>query len=130
MAGFPNSNSIVVFEEAIPAPTLFPLAQFQISPDLFSPIAISLGCYMDKEVGGGVCTRKVFTLVLSRSCLGVASVMSRWADNRLYTSKLFAHAQQKKSPVRGASFGSMKRPAAMKRPAPKLPLSQPQNLKG
>lgn len=98
MAGFPNSNSIVVFEEAIPAPTSFPLAQFEISPDLFSPIAISLGCYMDKEVGGGACTRKVFTqdvLVLARSCLGVASVMSRWADNRLYTSKLFACARQK-----------------------------------
>ena len=94
MAGFPNSNSIVVFEEAIPAPTSFPLAQFEISPDLFSPIAISLGCYMDKEVGGGACTRKVFTQDVL-SCLGVASVMSRWADNRLYTSKLFACARQK-----------------------------------
>ena len=33
MAGFPDL--MVVFEEAIPAPTSSPLAQFEISRDLF-----------------------------------------------------------------------------------------------
>ena len=36
MAGFPNSNSMVVFEEAIPAPTSSRLAQFEIH-QIFSP---------------------------------------------------------------------------------------------
>ena len=45
-----------------------------------SPIAISLGSYMDKAAGRRPCTGKNFTQdvsVLSRSCLGLVSVMSR-----------------------------------------------------
>ena len=47
----------------------------------YSPIAISLGSYMDKAVGRRACTRKFFThnvSVLSRWCLGLVSVLSRW----------------------------------------------------
>ena len=47
---------------------------------LYSPIAISLGSYMDKAAGRRACTGKKFTqdvLVLSRSCLGRVSVLSR-----------------------------------------------------
>ena len=47
----------------------------------FSPIAISLGSYMDKAAGRRPCTGKIFTQdvsVLSRSCLGHVSVLSRW----------------------------------------------------
>ena len=45
-----------------------------------SPIAISLGSYMDKAAGRRACTGKNFTQdvsVLSRSCLGRVSVLSR-----------------------------------------------------
>ena len=45
----------------------------------YSPIAISLGSYMDKAAGRRACTRKKITQdvsVLSRSCLGDVSVMS------------------------------------------------------
>ena len=45
-----------------------------------SPIAISLGSYMDKAAGRRACTGKKITQdvsVLSRSCLGDVSVMSR-----------------------------------------------------
>ena len=44
-----------------------------------SPIAISLGSYMDKAAGRRACTGKKFTQdvsVLSRSCLGLVSVVS------------------------------------------------------
>ena len=44
-----------------------------------SPIAISLGSYMDKAAGRRACTGKKFTQdvsVLSRSCLGRVSVLS------------------------------------------------------
>ena len=47
---------------------------------LSSPIAISLGSYMDKAAGRRACTGKKFTQdvsVLSRSCLGRVSVLSR-----------------------------------------------------
>ena len=46
----------------------------------YSPIAISLGSYMDKAAGRRPCTGKIFTQdvpVLSRSCLGRVSVVSR-----------------------------------------------------
>ena len=46
-----------------------------------SPIAISLGSYMDKAAGRRACTSKNFTQdvsVLSRCCFGVVSVLSRW----------------------------------------------------
>ena len=46
-----------------------------------SPIAISLGSYMDKAAGRRPCTGNIFTQdvsVLSRSCLGHVSVLSRW----------------------------------------------------
>ena len=52
----------------------------QIEIGIFSPIAISLGSYMDKAAGRRPCTGKIFTQdvsVLSRSCLGLVSVMSR-----------------------------------------------------
>ena len=45
----------------------------------FSPIAISLGSYMDKAAGRRACTGKNITedvSVLSRSCLGLVSVVS------------------------------------------------------
>ena len=44
-----------------------------------SPIAISLGSYMDKAAGRRACTGKKFTQdvsVVSRSCLGLVSVVS------------------------------------------------------
>ena len=43
-----------------------------------SPIAISLGSYMDKAAGRRACTGKIFTQdvsVVSRSCLGVVLVL-------------------------------------------------------
>ena len=53
-----------------------------------SPIAISLGSYMDKAAGRRACTGKKSlrmsrsclgdVSVMSRSCLGVVLVMSRW----------------------------------------------------
>ena len=43
----------------------------------FSPIAISLGSYMDKAAGRRACTGKKKSLRMSRSCLGDVSVMSR-----------------------------------------------------
>ena len=51
-----------------------------VSVLFFSPIAISLGSYMDKAAGRRPCTGKIFTQdvsVLSRSCLGHVSVLSR-----------------------------------------------------
>ena len=55
---------------------------YKQSPDQthFSPIAISLGSYMDKAAGRRACTGKKFTRdvsVLSRWCLGDVFVMSR-----------------------------------------------------
>ena len=78
IGGKPHNGWFIIMENPIKIDDLgVPLF---LETAIFSPIAISLGSYMDKAAGRSPCTGKIFTQdvsVLSRSCLGHVSVLSR-----------------------------------------------------